>query len=324
MRQGRATPQHADDGLTKVDIVIVNWNAGRQLRECVESIFLHEDEALGLVIVVDNASADGSADFCRTDPRVLLIEPGRNLGFGAACNLGAAQGSGDYVLFLNPDTRLLEPTLRTVTSFMERPSSAGVGVCGVRLVGEGGATARHCSRLPSPAQFFVLSAGLSGLMPRLFRPLELIEFDHRHDAEVPHVMGAFYFIRRGLFEKLGGFDLRFFVYHEDLDLSLRVKQAGCSTYYLAEPRVFHRTAGTTQQGASAKALSYLLESRLAYGRKHFSAVGFATVLAAVLLIEPLRRFAHALVKWSPDAARNTAIAYDRLWRAIMGRRIDRA
>lgn len=312
------------DALTNVDIVIVNWNAGTQLRDCVGSVFSHEDQALGSVIVVDNASRDGSADFCRTDPRIQLIEPGRNLGFGTACNLGAAQGSADYILFLNPDTKFLRPTLQSVAVFMERPTSARIGVCGVRLVDEKGTTWHHCSRFPSAIMFFSLSAGLSKLLPRLFVPLELIEFDHLHDSRVPHVMGAFYLIRRSLFERIGGFDEGFFVYHEDMDLSLRVSQSGYQTQYLASQAIFHRTAGTTSQGASAKALSYLLESRLRYAGKHYGSMGVVLVGIGVLIVEPIRRLLHALMVGSPTSARNTMMATGRLWRMIFGRVTDRA
>ncbi len=313
--------------MTNVDIVIVNWNAGPQLEECVQSIFAHEGDpvtgALASVTVVDNASNDGSAEFCRTDPRVRLVEPGRNLGFGTACNLGAGRGRADYVLFLNPDTRLLRPTLWSVVSFLEEPASAGIGVCGVRLVDENGKTWRHCSRFPTPAMFLALSAGLSKLLPRMFPPLEMVDFDHCHDAQVPHVMGAFYFIRRRVFEQIGGFDEQFFVYHEDMDLSLRVARAGYSTYYLASPAIFHRTAGTTSGGVRATALFYLLESRLLYARKHFSPTGRMLVTMGVLVVEPVRRLLQALLAGSSGNARETMKAITRVWIALVSRRQDR-
>lgn len=323
MGQGDAPYRMRVSALTNVDIVIVNWNAGPQLRECVESIFAHEDEALGSVTVVDNASRDGSADFCRSDPRVRLVEPGRNLGFGAACNLGAAGGAAEYVLFLNPDTRLLRPTLRSVASFMDRPESAGIGVCGVRLTGEDGSTSKHCARFPSATTFFNLSAGISKFLPGRFAPVELLEFDHDHDAIVPHVMGAFFFMRRHVFRAVGMFDEKFFVFYEDLDLSLRVGHHGYSTYYLASEAVFHRTGGTSQ-GARAKALSYLFESRLVYARKHYQPGGRALVGLGVFLVEPIRRIAHASLNGSPSQARETIKAMVRLWTILIGRDVDRA
>lgn len=309
--------------MPSVDIVIVNWNAGPQLRECIESIFAHESDALKSVVVIDNASRDGSADFCRDDPRVWLIESGSNLGFGTACNLGAARGAADYILFLNPDTRLNGPTLGAVSSFMDRPESAGVGVCGVRLVGEAGQTWRHCSRFPTPGMFLALSAGLSKLLPSIFLPLELVEFDHLHDSRVPHVMGAFYCVRRHVFAQVDGFDEGFFVYHEDMDLSLRISQAGYAVQYLAGPAIYHRTAGTTGPSVRAKALSYLLESRLRYAWKHFGLGGRILVIAGVLVLEPVRRLLHALAIGRRGEARETIKAMGRVWLVLFGCRPDR-
>ncbi len=308
--------------LSKTDIVIVNWNAGAQLRECVGSIFAHEGAALGAVIVVDNKSQDCSADFARDDPRIVLVEPGRNVGFGAACNLGAARGNSEYVLFLNPDTLLLGPALESVQSFLAAPQNEHVAVCGVRLVDEEGRTARHCSRQPGPWRLFAVSTGIPQVAPGLVRPLELVEFDHEHDAPVGHVMGAFYFIRRAVFEKLSGFDERFFVYHEDLDLSRRVVQAGHTIRYMASIRVFHRKGGTSR-GAKAKALSYLLESRLAFAEKHFGIAGRVLLRLGVYAIEPLRRSVQSALGLSVISQAETLLAMRRLWAMRAGRRVDR-
>lgn len=307
--------------MSKVDVVIVNWNAGTQLQQCVESIYAHEEAVLGSVIVVDNGSADGSTAFCRGDDRVVLVEPGRNLGFGTACNRGVAAGSAEYVLFLNPDTRLLRPTLAAVVAHL-CARAEHVGVVGVKLVGRDGQVSRHCARLPSAGTFLALSLGLSKALPRWFKPVELVEFDHLHTAEVPHVMGAFYMMPRALFEALGGFDERFFVFYEDLDLSLRVARSGRSIVYLAEEEIFHRTGGTGS-GASAKALSYLLESRLIYARKHFDPAGRLVIAFSVFVIEPLRRTVHALLRGAPRLAREAWAAERRLWAMARGRAVDR-
>ncbi|MEA1085871.1 glycosyltransferase family 2 protein [Sphingomonas sp. CD22] len=307
--------------MSKVDVVIVNWNAGPQLRECVESIFAHEHEVLGSVIVVDNASVDGSATFCRTDDRVVLVEPERNLGFGTACNRGAAAGSADYLLFLNPDTQLLHSTLANVVDHL-RGRGRAAGAVGVKLIGSDGHVSRHCARLPSAWTFLTLSLGLSKILPRWFKPVELVEFDHVHTANVPHVMGAFYLMPRAVFEAVGGFDERFFVFYEDLDLSLRIAQAGKSVVYFAEEEIFHRTGGTGS-GASAKALSYLLESRLIYARKHFGAVGWVIIAFSVFIIEPVRRTVHALLRCAPRLAREAWMAERRLFAMVRGRAVDR-
>ena len=274
------------------------------------------------VTIVDNGSGDGSVDFCRADPRVRLIEPGRNLGFGTACNLGAADAMGDYILFLNPDTRLLRPTLRAVADVMDAPAAQSIGVCGIRLVDETGRTSRHCARLPTPRTFFDVSLGVSKLFPGHFRPVELIEFDHEHDSPVPHVMGAFYFIRKSVFRNVGEFDPKFFVYYEDLDLSLRVQAARSSIFYLSSQSIFHRAGGTTGR-ARAKPLSYLYESRMIYAHKHYRVPGRLLIALGVLGVEPIRRSIQALLSGSISDLREALAASIRLWIALNGRPIDR-
>lgn len=310
-------------GLSTTDIVIVNWNAGSQLRECIESILEHEsEETLGALIVVDNASRDHSADFARDNLRVILLELGNNLGFGKACNLGAARGGSDYILFLNPDTRFLQPTLGTVQRFMEAPENEQVAVCGVKLVGEAGQTAKHCTRQPGAFRFFSISTGIPQACPKLFRPLELTEFDHEHDAHVPHVMGAFYHVRRKVFEQVGGFDERFFVYYEDLDLSRRILAAGYLIQYVASLYIFHRTAGTSH-AAKAKALSYLLEARLVFAEKHFNLLGRGLITLGVYCLDPLRRVLQRAITRSGPTQGETLTAMRRLRDMRRGRPVDR-
>lgn len=101
-----------------VDIVIVNWNSGEQLRDCIASIMLYGDRAVQQVIVVDNGSIDGSANVQNDQLRLLVLQAGQNLGFAAACNLGARQGDAPYLLFLNPDACLRPGTLSAVLAYM--------------------------------------------------------------------------------------------------------------------------------------------------------------------------------------------------------------
>lgn len=303
------------------DVVIVNWNAGDQLRACLRSVLEYDTAEVARIVVVDNGSADGSADGLPDDPRVVLLRPGSNLGFGRACNLGARQGGARYLLFLNPDTMLLRPSLGQVRAFMDSPDGAPYGVCGVKLVDEAGHVAQHGTRFPTARTFFYLSSGLAKLAPRQFPALEMTGFDHLHDRPVDHVMGAFYCIRRPLFDALGGFDEQFFVYYEDLDLSRRAALAGQGCFYLSSVAVFHKGAGTSS-GAKAKALSYILESRLRYARKHFSVAGAVAVGASTLIVDPVARLAFA-ARNGRSAIGDVARGYGRLWRALLGGAIDR-
>ena len=143
--------------------------------------------------------------------------------------------------------------------------------------------------------------------------LHMSDWAHDKTQTVDHVIGAFYLIRRNLFESLQGFDERFFVYLEDLDLSLRVKNAGYRSVFLAEAQAFHAGGGTSQQ-VKARRLFYFLRSRLLYASKHFSWLAALSVTLVTFLLEPLSRSALALSRLSWTNFKETWSAYGLLLR----------
>lgn len=299
----------------KVDIVIVNWNAGPLLANCLQSLAAADLSRVAEVVVVDNGSVDGSADLEVPGLPLRVVRAGRNLGFGRACNLGAGQGSADYVLLLNPDTEVAAETIRQVAAYLDDPEHADIGVLGIRLVDRQGGAQRHCARFPTWRTFLAGSFGLTHLLPRQFKPVLMQEFDHLETRDVDHVMGAFYCIRRSVFEAVGGFDEAYFVYFEDLDLSRRVVAAGHRIRYLAEPEAYHRQGGTSEQ-IKARRLYYSLAGELTYARKHFTPVGTAAVWAGVLLIEPVTRTVLALKRRSLAELLATWQGFGMLYRAL--------
>lgn len=298
-----------------IDVVIVNWNSGEQLRGCVRSIAAHGAGLVARVVVVDNGSADGSADLDAPDLDLEVVRAGRNLGFGAACNLGAARCSAPLLLLLNPDAELRPGVLPRVAAHLDAPGNERVGVVGVRLVDERGATHRHCARFPTWRSFVGGSVGLFRLGRGYFRPIPLLEWDHGESRTVDHVMGAFYCIRRSLFDALGGFDEAFFLYMEDLDLSLRVARAGWRTDYLADVAAYHKQGGTSDQ-VKARRLSYILASNILYAWKHRPAVEAAAVTGATLVLEPASRIARALAQRRADEAAATARGFLMLYAGL--------
>lgn len=295
----------------KIDVIIVNWNAGEQLQTCLDST-RSQNENLGLeLFVIDNASTDGSDAFAEQFSGVSLVRTGANLGFGKACNIGAHLGKDEYLLFLNPDAALFPDTLSKVVAFMQDPANTRVGICGVQLNDETGQVARSCTRFPNALGFFAHALGLVRFFPRLGH--FMTEWPHDQTREVDHVIGAFFLVRRSLFEKLGGFDERFFVYLEDLDFSYRAHQAGWKTVYLADAQAFHAGGGTSNQ-VKARRLFYSLRSRLLYAFKHFSFIGAWLVLLSTLLLEPISRTGYALVRGSWPAVKETWSGYAMLYR----------
>lgn len=290
----------------KIDVVIVNWNSGDQVLQCVSSINQSGDSDLVKIMVVDNGSTDGSEELLLPLAEVELIQAGRNLGFGKACNLGAGRGSAKYILFLNPDAAIFPSSLRSVISYMERPDKQDVGVCGVQLKDEHGEVSRSCTRFPTVPGFLAHTIGLDHFFPKLGHFMR--EWDHTNDRSVDHVIGAFYLIRREIFDQLQGFDERFFVYLEDLDLSRRVKSEGWRIEFLSYIQAFHKGGGTSDQ-VKARRLFYSQRSKIIYSYKHFGFIGATSVLLSTLLLEPLSRSAISILRGSLSSIKETWVAY---------------
>lgn len=295
----------------RLSIVIVNWNSGGQLRACLESVRNYGMPWVEQTVVVDNGSTDGSEIGVESLPGVTLIRSAVNLGFAAACNLGARNAQGEYLLFLNPDAELHQGTLSRALGFMADPAHSKVGICGVRLLDEAGHVSRSCARFPSVRHFVLHAIGIDRLVPGLGHLMQ--EWDHLQTRQVDHVIGAFYLVRSEVFWALQGFDERFFVYLEDLDFSLRARQAGWDSYYLADAQAFHAGGGTSKQ-VRARRLFYVLRSRLLYAFKHLSPLGALLVLLATLLVEPCSRTAWGLWQRSASGLRETWRAYGMLLR----------
>lgn len=296
-----------------LDIILVNWNAGHQLRTCLDSVAAARREGfdLGRVVVVDNASSDGSADGLDDLPLPLtVIRCPKNRGFAAGCNRGAAGSRADYLLLLNPDTRLLPDSLAVPLAYMEHNPQAGIA--GVQLVNEDGSVKVSCACFPTPRRLYGQMIGLQYLLPGIFPDHFLPAAEHHHTHEVDQVMGAFFLVRRDLYEALGGMDERFFMYFEELDFSLRARQAGGRTVFLAEARAYHRGGGATEQ-VKARRLFYMLRSRIQYAQKHFSRAAVLGIILVTLLVEPFSRTGYALLKRRPAQVLETIKAYALLW-----------
>lgn len=294
-----------------IDIIIVNWNSGAQLLASVLSISQYSSNIVQKTIVVDNGSTDSSDACIENLPNVELIRTGFNLGFGKACNLGARGAKSEYLLFLNPDAALHSDSLLRALAFMQDSVNANVGICGVQLLDELGHLSRSCSRFPSVAGFVTHALGIDRFFPHFGHAMT--EWDHAQTREVDQVIGAFFLVRRAVFEAMGGFDERFFVYFEEVDFSRRARNAGWRSVYLADAQAFHAGGGTTNQ-IKARRLFYSLRSRLLYVFKHFSLHGAVLVMFTTLLMEPLSRSALAVLRRSWSGLKETWTAYGMLWR----------
>jgi len=306
-----------------LDIVVVNWNSGPALANCLSSIAAAQSGSfvLAQVVVVDNASEDGSLDCARESrlPLRVLRNP-ENRGYARACNQGASCGAADYLLFLNPDVRLSSDALAEPIAFLERPEAGAVGICGIRLTDAGGRDSTSCARLPRPGSLVYGAFGLDRCFPKVFTPRFLSGEEIRESGSAEQIMGAFFLVRRQVYDSLRGFDERFFMYYEEVDFCARAKAHGFSSYYLSKVTAVH-IGGGCSQSVPGRRLFYSLESRLAYARKHFSRHGFFWVLFASLAVEPLARIARACVRASFREMSHTLEAYSALCGSLLRGRL---
>jgi GT2 family glycosyltransferase len=312
-------PQPPAPSTARLDVVIVNWNSGVHLRRCLESIASSSADVgcLDKLIIVDNASTDGSADlhgFAELLP-LRILSNAENRGFAAACNQGAATGNAGVILFLNPDVRIRPEAFTKSLDFLLAGAPARVGAVGAKLMDDAGVTLRTCARFPTPVRLLGQSAFLDRLAPSLFTPHFMLEWDHETTRSVDQVMGAFFMVPRSLFECLEGFDERFFVYFEEVDLCLRMKRKGWSVIHCAEPSAAHEGQGTTH-GIKDLRLFYSLRSRLLYAAKNFSRGGLVVALIATLVVEPCARIAAAVARGSAGDFRAVLNAYRMLLIAL--------
>ena len=296
--------------MKSLSIIIVNWNSGSQLHSCINSIVEFGLPLVNQIIVVDNGSTDGSEIDVENLPKVTLIRAGYNRGFAAACNQGAALASADYLLLLNPDTRLFENSLSTPLDFMDDENNANVGICGIQLVDEQGCASTSAARFPTLRVMAGKILGLNHFLPNIFPAHLMSSSDLRKSSLVDQVIGAFFLIRKNVFDQCYGFDERFFVYFEEVDLSLRVKKLGYSSYFLADATAFHKGGGCSDQ-VEALRLFYSLRSRILYAHKHYGPVDF-TILIFLTLIEFPLRLSRGILRFSLSDVKNVISAYTQL------------
>ena len=242
-----------DGPVTKdISVIIVSYNVRDFLQQCLHSL---EKAGEGLsmeIIVVDNASADGSAEMIRRQfHRVRLIENSDNRGFSRANNQAMRIAEGRYLLLINPDTLAREDTLSSLMAFMEAHPRAGAAGC--KILNPDGTLQLSCRRsFPTPWVALSKILGLSRLFPnsRLFGRYNLTYLDPDRTAPVDALSGSFLFLRRQAIEEMGLFDEEYFMYGEDLDLCYRIKKASWEIYYVPDTQIIHYKGKSTESSTS--------------------------------------------------------------------------
>ncbi|MCI0516017.1 glycosyltransferase [candidate division KSB1 bacterium] len=233
----------------ELSIIIVNFNVRRLLEGALASICKATQGLMSEILVVDNASQDGSVAMVREKfPTVQLLVNTQNLGFGRANNQALHLATGKYIVFINPDTLVQEDTFTTLIQFLEH--RADVGMAGCKILNPDGTLQLACRRsFPTPWVAFTKMVGLSALFPRsrIFGRYNLTYLDPDQAAEVEAISGSFMLVRRRALEQVGFFDETWFMYGEDLDLCYRFRQAGWKIFYLPATKIVHFKGESSKQ-----------------------------------------------------------------------------
>lgn len=247
-----------------LSILIINWNTGDLLAQCLDSLQAHPPQGEWEAIVIDNASQDDSARRAlEQHPWIRLETQTENLGFGRANNLGMRLCRGRAVLLLNPDTLVQHGALRQLQACLEEHPQAGA--IGPRLFNPDGSLQFSCSPWPSLGRELWRLLHLPGVRPDGYAAMGAWQTDRIHRAQV--LLGACMLLPRQALDQVGGFDEEFFMYSEEVDLCHRLHQHGWELYWEPRARVTHLGGQSTRQAASEMFLN-LYASKLLYFRKH--------------------------------------------------------
>jgi GT2 family glycosyltransferase len=251
-----------------LSVIVVNYFSEESLARCLRSIAGTGEPVE--VIVADNGSHRERQQALRAShPALVWLAMGRNAGFGAASNAGAARAQSEKLLFLNPDTAVAPGSLAALAEALETRELAGA-ILGCSIFDPDGAVQLSCRRFPSWKTFV---SGRFSLLTRLFpsngwsADYLMRDFDHRERRPVDWVSGAAMAMRRQTFERLGGFDENYFLYFEDVDLCRRAWREAIPVVYFPEARVEH-LIGASSRRTPYRALAHRHRSMWLYYRRY--------------------------------------------------------
>ncbi|MFH1776946.1 MAG: glycosyltransferase family 2 protein [Candidatus Omnitrophota bacterium] len=216
--------------LIDISFIIINYNTGTLLKNCIASIYNCCKNISFEILVVDNASEDESILMVKKNfSMVTIVENNKNVGFSKANNQAIQQSKGSYLFLLNPDTKIIAANMNNLIEFMDKNS--GIGAVGAALLNQDGTPQPSCRQLPSLKSIFWKTLLLDS------KNFQQTTFDFPQEIEQP--MGAAIVVRRMALDKIGLFDEQFFLYYEEVDLCKRLKDAGWKIYFYPEIKIIH-------------------------------------------------------------------------------------
>ncbi|GGM42325.1 hypothetical protein GCM10011608_28750 [Micromonospora sonchi] len=293
-----------------VCVVIVSYNTCDLTLGCLRELDRSRTPDVRFdVVVVDNASTDGSADAIAEEfPQVRLVRLTENVGWGRGVNRGAVAGDSDYLLLINPDTVPVgRPVTELLTFARQRPQHRVY--TGRTLSADGTDDGYSCWGLPSLWSQFTFATGLSTAFPRRHwaNPEGLPRYDRRTVREVPAVSGCLLLIERALFDRLGGFDPQFFLYSDDIDLCTRAAALGARPVLHPDAAVIH--VGGASSSSDGQRLK-ILRGKVTYLRRHWSPLRSRLGVGLLVAGVGLRAAGRLLL----GAGRSRGVNWVALWR----------
>jgi GT2 family glycosyltransferase len=293
-------------GTPSVSILIVTWNGKHYALECLESLRAMESSLSLEVIVVDNASSDGTPEaIARLYPEVKLLRNALNLGFAKANNIGIAASTGDYVALVNSDVVLPPRCLDNIVGFMEK--NPDIGLLGPRMLIPGGAYGQSVYRLPTIWNSLCTALAFHRLFQNSHRfgGYDMHGYSYEETEDVEVLTGWFWVVPRRALGEVGGLDERFFMYGEDWDWSYRFHKHGWRVVFYSGAEALHYGAASS----AANPTLFYLEKVIAnsqYFRKHYGSTGRWAFLFITVLHELVRVLGHSLSLILPSHSRSRA------------------
>ena len=266
-----------------VSIIILSWNTKAMLGQCIESVYTNTQNIIYEIIVVDNASSDGSPETVEKEyPQVRLTKNKENLGFARANNIGIQQSTGRYVCLINSDIIVMKDCIRNLVTFMDEHFD--VGMVGPRILNPDRTLQVSCRHSPSIWNNLCQALGLNYLFPKstFFSEPFMKYWAHDEIRKVDVLSGCFWMVRRAALDAVGLLDEDFFIYGEDIDWCRRFHQAGWDVVFYPGAKALH-TGGASSANAPIKYYLEMQKADLKYWRKYHGRIGAASYMMIILL-----------------------------------------
>lgn len=280
----------------KLSIIFVLYNASSVIETALDSVYGSKVNFDYEVIIVDNDSPDNSVDIIKQNylnkvefaKKTSLISAGGNMGFGRGNNLGMKAAKGEYILLLNTDTKLEPDNLQIMVDFMDKRPDVGASTCKL-LMGNGEIDKASRRAEPNLVRSFFRLFGLQALFPKTFGGYNLLNSNPDEEGEIDACVGAYMLISRPAYEATGGFDERYFMYGEDLDLCRQIREAGYKIWWYPKTVCWHYRGQSTKK-TPQKMLKAFYDANWIYYKKWYSRKYF-------YLLDPFVYLANKLLYW---------------------------